>query len=413
MNSYFKIFTLLSALVLTACSGGSGSDNSPFITTWKTDNEGMSNDNQISITTATSDQNYTVDWGDGSEDSGVTGDITHTYNSAGTYTVSISGDLKNIQFDNDTDYQKLLSVEQWGDTQWTTMEKAFYGCLNMVVNATDIPDLSNVTNFSSMFTEARAFNADLSNWNVSSATNMDSMFMRASKFDSDISGWDVSSVTDMGTMFEGATIFNADISQWNVSSVTDMGYMFKNTGLFNQDITDWDVSSVTSMAEMFRGTAVFNQDISKWADDMSLVTNMNAMFYESTAFNKNIGNWNVSSVTNMNSMFKGAAAFNSDIGQWDVSSVIYMSYMFKDAQVFNQNIGSWDVTSVTSMENMFQNTTLSTANYDALLNGWAAQIVQNDVIFSGGNSTYSSAASTAKSALETTYNWTITDGGLQ
>ncbi|NCC99614.1 MAG: T9SS type A sorting domain-containing protein [Bacteroidia bacterium] len=63
---------------------------------------------------------------------------------------------------------------------------------------------------------------------------------------------------------------------------------------------------------------------------------------------------------------------------------------------------------------MFGEVTLSTANYDALLTGWAAQTVQSGVTFSGGNSKYSAgAAATARGVLtDSPNNWTITDGGL-
>ncbi|GAG56298.1 unnamed protein product, partial [marine sediment metagenome] len=37
---------------------------------------------------------------------------------------------------------------------------------------------------------------------------------------------------------------------------------------------------------------------------------------------------------------------------------------------------------------MFLGVKLSTQNYDALLIGWDAQTLQNDVTFNGGNSTY-------------------------
>ena len=57
----------------------------PFVTTWKTDNIGFSNDTSITISTNGSETyNYEVDWTyDGitfiAEDTGVTGNITHDY----------------------------------------------------------------------------------------------------------------------------------------------------------------------------------------------------------------------------------------------------------------------------------------------------------------------------------------------
>lgn len=90
-----------------------------------------------------------------------------------------------------------------------------------------------------------------------------------------------------------------------------------------------------------------------------------------------------------------------------------MEYMFSDATVFNQNISSWDISSVTNMSYMFNGVTLSTANYDALLEEWNNLTLQSEVSFSGGNSKYtsSSTAETARTNIISNDSWTITDGG--
>ena len=60
-----------------------------FVTVWKTDNEGVSNDNQIKIPTIGDGYNYRVDWGDGTMTTGITGDITHTYANKGIYNTDL------------------------------------------------------------------------------------------------------------------------------------------------------------------------------------------------------------------------------------------------------------------------------------------------------------------------------------
>ena len=55
-----------------------------------------------------------------------------------------------------------------------------------------------------MFSEANAFNADISQWDVSSVTSMQSMFSQASKFNADISRWDVSSVTSCKYVYQAS-----------------------------------------------------------------------------------------------------------------------------------------------------------------------------------------------------------------
>ena len=290
----------------------------------------------------------------------------HSYASAGEYEVRISGTFPRIYFNDEGDKLKIIAINQWGTQQWTSMRDAFYGARNLAGQASDVPDLSRVT--------------------------------------------------DMYGMFDSAFDFNQDIGSWNVSNVTNMSFMFNTTGAFNQDIGSWDVSSVSNMNGMFAETFAFNQDIGNW--DVSSVTNMRGMFTSARAFNQDIGGWDVSSITNMQNMFTNAAAFNQDIGDWDVSNVTTMTEMFTNATAFNQDIGDWDVSSVTNMTDMFANATLSVANYDALLRGWSTidgdeTALQTGVTFHGGNSMYC-AGTAARNILtdDTGNNWTITaDGG--
>ncbi|WP_169315494.1 BspA family leucine-rich repeat surface protein [Catenovulum agarivorans] len=417
----------------------------PFITLWKTDNPGgYSNDNQIMISTSGVGYDYQVDWGDGAIDEHITGDITHTYATAGTYTVKISGSFPQVYFSEPsydhreqptylTDNLKLLSIEQWGTNKWRSMHRAFAECKYLVVNATDIPDLTEVTDMSFMFYGAEAFNQelndwdvsnvqnmagtfayattfnqDLSHWDVSSVTDMSGMFLAASDFNQDISSWDVSSVINMRGMFYVASSFNQDLSTWNVSKVTDMRQMFSASS-FNQDISRWDVSNVSDMHRMFAVTP-FNQDLSSW--DVSNVQNMSGTFAYATTFNQDLSLWDVSSVADMGGMFVGASNFNQDLSVWDVSNVTNMSLMFAST-AFNQDISSWDVSNVKKMSSMFHGVTLTTQNYDALIIGWSGLSLQSNVDFSGGSSKYSNSAQDARMVLTEVFGWTITDGGVE
>jgi major membrane immunogen (membrane-anchored lipoprotein) len=189
-NSVERVITIIAAKV--------------FITTWQTDNSGNSNDDEIKITTFGDGYNYRVEWGDGTVSEGVTGDITHTYASTGRYTVTISGDFPQLYFpEESSDAAKLTSLEQWGTNQWRSMHRAFAGCLNLVSNAVDIPDLSNVTDMSWMFYKAEIYNQDISGWDVNNVTDMSLMFLESTAFNQDIGSWDVNNVKLMRLMFPG------------------------------------------------------------------------------------------------------------------------------------------------------------------------------------------------------------------
>ena len=315
-----------------AAVAGSGA----FVTTWT-----VGAGDSVTIPVGGSAATYDIDWGDGTVETGVVGDRTHTYDAGGNYTVLISDDFERIYLNGHQVASKLASIDQWGDVQWTSMESAFTGASNMVYGATDTPDLSAVTDTSEMLKSATSFNGDISDWDVSEVTNMDGMFFKARSFNGDISGWDVSEVTNMGAMFHKATSFNGDISAWDVSEVTNMGDMFHEATSFNSNISGWDVSNVADMTGMFVNAASFNGDISGW--DVSSVTEMEAMFVNAASFDQDLSSWNVSKVTNMGDMFFKAVSFNGDISAWDVSKVTNMGDMFFKAVSFNQNLGAWYV----------------------------------------------------------------------
>jgi hypothetical protein len=112
-----------------------------------------------------------------------------------------------------------------------------YGC---PINAWDV---SNVQDFSYIFSGNRGFNETIGLWNVSQATSMSGMVFVANAFNQDISLWDVLNVRDMSGMFE------YDLLSWNASNEQVMNDMFWKAISFNQDITVRDTSNVINMPE--------------------------------------------------------------------------------------------------------------------------------------------------------------------
>jgi surface protein len=371
-----------------------------FITTWRTNNSGTTNPDQIRIPTTGTGYSYSVYWeevGNATNNgtlSAQTGTIDITFPSAGDYRVEITGDFPRIFFNFTDDYEKILTIAQWGNITWTSMANAFSDCRNLAYTATDNPNLTAVTDMSSMFENCSIFNGNVSTWNTQNVTNMSNMFSNAIAFNQPIGTWNTQNVTNMLGMFNGASAFNQPIGTWNTQSVTNMSGMFAIATAFNQPIGTWNTQSVTNMSGMFAIATAFNQPIGTW--NTQSVTNMSSIFSGATAFNQPIGSWNTQSVTNMQNMFNGASAFNQNIGTWNTQNVTSMRFMFQGATAFNQNIGTWNVQNVTNMQSMFQGATafnqnigtwtlrtagvtmssmlqncgMSTANYDATLIGW-------------------------------------------
>jgi surface protein len=390
-----------------------------FLIEVKTDNMGVSSNNQFIIPTYNMGYTYSYNVVTSAQTlTNVTGTTTLTWPTPGTYEVEISGNFPIIKFGSSSDKLKITKIKRWGDIVWRSFDYSFFNCSNLDVTATDTPNLNslspgfpwlrgmfqgceslvnangsiglwnlgNANNIGSMFANCSNFNVNLNNWDVSNITSMGGLFGECYIYNQPLSNWDVSNVIDMQGTFAWTTAFNQDLSNWDVSSVLYMNNLFYGSGFNNSSIGNWDVSSVQQMGSMFAQTLNFNQSLNLW--NTINVQNMGAMFQNAFAFNSDISNWNtsnvvsmqymfntalnfnqdlsnwdVSNVTNFTSMFENAFAFNVDLSSWSVSSAVNMSNMFKSANSFNQQISSWDISNVTNMSSMFE----SAASYDQLL----------------------------------------------
>jgi len=321
----------------------------PFITTWKTDNAGSSSSTSITIPTAGTGYNYEVDWNnDGTyEQSGITGTVTHDFGVAGTYTIRLRGTFPRIYFNNTGDRQKLLDISQWGDIAWTTMNTAFYGCSNLNITATDLPNLNGVTDMLQMFRGCSVLNGP-----------------------ANIGSWNTANVTTMSSMFSGALAFNQPIGTWNTGAVLNMSFLFDATTSFNQPIGTWNTAGVTNMQAMFQHASAFNQPVENW--NVGSVTNMGNVFSYAAAFDQPIGNWNTANVTNMEAMFQRTDNFNQSIANWNTSKVTKMGNMFYFAIAFNQTLGTWTLNATVDLIDMLSSNGMDCDYYTATLVGWSA-----------------------------------------
>ena len=178
---------------------------------------------------------FTVTWGDGATDVIVDylqAERTHTYATAGDYEVSIKGMCQGWSYGYSglpaSEALKLLEVRAWGTTDIRSFYRGFEGCANLVISATDAPDLSICANTQAMFLNCTSITTGFTQW-------------RPSK------------VVTMVDMFRGATLFNDDLSIWPVGAVKDMANMFRDSG-FNGDVSAWDVFGCTNFAGMFTGS---------------------------------------------------------------------------------------------------------------------------------------------------------------
>jgi hypothetical protein len=351
------------------------------------------------------------------------------------------------------------SIDRWNTRTVLSMERAFQ---DATLFNTPLPwNTSNVTTLKHTFKNARDFNQTLS-WDTGLVTDMSGTFAEAVSYNKPIS-WDTDNVTNFGHMFHSASAFNQPVNGLVTDSGTTLEHMFDGATSFNQPINNWDISNVGSLKGMFQNAYSFNEDFmfsnlynTAGISDMSYMFNnaisfgfnipapgnnlttwntlnvstMEYMFEGATEFNMDLSPsatsaWDTQNVTNMRGMFMSASTFagtgsGGGVSSWDTTNVVDMTRMFYDATSFNADISSWDISSLQNADQMldvsFGTSSFSQVNYDALLQGWAAQpIIQSNVALGvAQHFTLSSPASASRAVLQNSpYNWLINDlGGI-
>ncbi|NRA65353.1 MAG: DUF285 domain-containing protein [Pseudobacteriovorax sp.] len=228
-----------------------------FISRWDTTASGISGNNQINLPLdKVGTYNFMVDWGDGNRDIITAWDApetTHSYAAPGEYIVTISGVLNGWSFNDNKDERKIREIMNWGGRiELGNSGSNFEGAQFLVSSATDAPNLTNTTNYQAMFANARLFNQDISNWDVSAGTRFDFMFRNAEVFNQDIGDWNVSQSISFERMFDSADDFNQDLGSWDVSQSLNFDNMLRgsdlNTENYNAILIGW--SNLQLMPDM-------------------------------------------------------------------------------------------------------------------------------------------------------------------
>jgi len=223
-----KILTFLATLFYANSLLAVASDH--FVTTWQPSFVGGGTYNITIPTKLGLTYNYSIDWdNDGTFDEfNVTGNATHSYGAPIPQTIRIVGNFPRIFINNDTQRLNILSIDQWGTNPWTSMRRAFWGAENLVNNAPDTPNLSNVQHMHAMFRGAINIGTGTGEWG----------------------SWDTSAITDMSNMFQ-TTLFNKYIGLWDTSSVTTFKQMFSGNTAYNRNMNTWNVEASTNFTDMF------------------------------------------------------------------------------------------------------------------------------------------------------------------
>ena len=360
----------VSQISVAACRGGGHAAdpvNLDFVSTWDTTKAGSASNTVVLPLLSGGTYSGIIYWGDGNSDDLSYANRTNVYASSGIYNVTISGTIGGFQFNNGGDKAKITDISNWGTLDITT-DRVFYGCANLDVTATDAPIISSFT-LTRCFRQCSSLTTpDFSKWDVSGVQSFGGMFQLCTNFNGNISTWDVSSGTDFSAMFRGCIVFNSDITAWNLASATSVGSAFASTG-------------------MFEGCSAFNQDISGWS---------------------------FPSLTSLSRIFMDCTSFDQPIQNWDFSNIVNVANMLNNADAFDKDLSGISVSQMTNMGNFMINAAgLSTANYDALLIGWAAQIplsFTGTLNMGGSKYTAGGAAEAARTALISEIG-AITDGG--
>ena len=213
----------------------------------------------VALRGISSSKTYSVRWGDGATYSGTATSTSHTYTTAGTYTIETNATLSGSSYQIFGNNSFLRKVISWGSLfkGVTNANYAFSDCSGL----TDLPSswagLESVTDTMHMFNSCTQLSSIPPSWaGLESVTNAQSMFQGCSKLSSIPSSWaGLESVTNAQSMFCTCFQLSSIPSSWaGLESVTNTYYMFESCYQLSSIPSSWaGLESVTNAQSMFQG----------------------------------------------------------------------------------------------------------------------------------------------------------------
>jgi len=235
-------------------------------------------------------------------------------------------------------------------------------------------DTSQVTSMWQMFSNSGAGHLDLRALDVSNVENFSSMFSGrsifmggpSSLFSIDVSTWDTGSAINMSAMFADLPhLVNLDVSGWNTSNVENMTNMFAlspgvSRAMVSLDVSNWDVGNVRYFSNMFLqndplGSNLTTLDVSNW--NTGSAETMAMMFWNANGLTTlDVSNWDVSNVWNAFNMFHNASSLTTlDVSNWDTSSLEIAWQMFMNTSSLTVlDVSDWNTSNLTDAWGMFR-----------------------------------------------------------
>ncbi|PIB35056.1 hypothetical protein BFP72_06425 [Reichenbachiella sp. 5M10] len=185
----------------------------------------------------------------------------------GDYRLQIYQEFPHLIVEADAmDY--LLDVSSWGDVVWGSMRGSFESWGGERFTATDVPDLSLVSDMTEMFKDARNFNQDLAIWSIGHVSDMTGLFSQSGmslfNFDKTLIGWSEQEVQANVNLGAAGLVYCRG-EEALAKLQTDFGWAIVTEGQLCHDFCSGAIT--VSIGETVSGNTTFATNDSNVASD--------------------------------------------------------------------------------------------------------------------------------------------------